>query len=449
MKIGSWNISFSRTQVSEKFKAAYEPAGASKPKRTAFYPGQYSWKSRCAHYDKLTDSYSLAKVAPFTLAGLTTAQGVYFTPALNRDDETYTLAKEAKYEADRFKREQNLNSLFYDTVWRCAKYGGCFWEISTDPVYSIQIPTLQECIEPASADEQGNITSWRQVVNGAVTAEWTSNELVLVPFLGVTTQTWPYAPSIFTGLEAELEMLTGIEESAKDYSEKQAWPYELLQLGDAQNPISDDEYNQARSEWKNRKPGEGIVSTVPSDIKAGGTGSAPIRELAVLCNLMKDNVQDAVMIAPISKLYNATEASAKVLVQQIMTVLGQPIQWRIASCFELYVLKPYLESRGYSRKSCPQTVFEVPDVHKKEEMDFWVAAVTAKLQSPVQACEHMNLEYDEAWWIEQERKQQEQMQQQVVLKQANTGKPQPVQAKPAQKAGEKWFVERIPDSTGS
>ena len=419
-------------KVTEKYKAAYDQSSSSKPARKTFWQGQFSWRQRCSHYDQITDQYSLAKVAPFTLAGLVTAQGVFFKPAEKKpqsklkksensnlseqETQTYALAEEACYRADKFKREQQVNSKFYETVWRAAKYGGCFWEITQTPTFGFRIPPLQECIEPYMADEQGNIVKWRQIVNGTVTAEWTSEELILVPFLGVVTATWPFAPSIFTGLETELEMLTGIEESAKDYSEKQAWPYEILGLGDNENPVDADDYESARSEWKNRKPGQGIVTNVPTTLLAGGTGSAPIRELAVLCELMKDNVQDSVMIAPISKLYNATEASAKEMTKHIMTVLGQPMQWRIAEYFELYILKPFLESSGFSRKSCPQTVFESPDVHKKEEGEYWTSLVNAKIQSPVQACDHLGLDYDEAYWAEEKQKEQEQFNQQLQAK---------------------------------
>ncbi len=117
---------------------------------------------------------------------------------------------------------------------------------------------------------------------------------------------------------------------------KQAWPYEVLQLGDNENPVREDEYTTARSEWKNRKPGEGIVTSVPTSILECGTGSTPIRELATLCELLKDNVQDGIMVPGISKLYNSTEASAKVLTSHVMSSLGQPLQWTLKEYYEEY-----------------------------------------------------------------------------------------------------------------
>jgi hypothetical protein len=349
------------------------------------------------------------------------AQGLFYKPAVKKKDETYALAEEALYRVEKFSMDQNAVSKAWETSYRAAKYGGCFWEITTEPVFSYRIPTLQECIEPAEADEQGTITRWRQVVNGSVTAQWTNEELILIPFLGETTDTWPFAPSLLTGLEVESEMLVDMEQASKDYSEKQAWPYEILQLGEGKPGdalISDDDYDAARSEWQNRQPGEGIAArNMPVQIVAGGTGSAPIREIAVLCELMKDNIVDGTMIPPISKLYNSTEASSKEMQKYVMTALGQPWQWRYTEFYRSYVLKPWLEASGFSRKSCPEVLFESPDVHKKEEGDYWGLLVDKKIQSPMQACEHLGLEYDEAYWTQLEQKQQEQFNQQLQAKQ--------------------------------
>jgi len=406
--------------ASEKYKANFDKAASGKPKRKTFNLGENSWKTRCEHYDQMCEQYPLLKMSLFTLAGLVTAQGLFFKPAVNRQDETYALAEEAVYRVDKFKRDQKVVSKFYETAFRMAKYGGCFWEISKDPVFSFRIPPLQECIEPAEADDQGQIVAWRQVVNNNEVARWNSDELVLIPFLGETTSTWPFAPSLLTGTETESEMLVSMEESSKDYSEKQAWPYEVLMLGDGtanSAMVSDEDYIAARNEWRNRKPGEGLATrNMPVDIKVGGTGSAPIRELAVLCELMKTNINDAVMVPGVSQLYNATEASAKELRKHVMTTLGQPIQWRLSEYFQDGILKPWLETTGFSRKSCPEILFESPDTNKAEEAQYWTSLVSAKIQTPLQACDHLGLEYDDAYWTELEQKQQEQFDKQLQAK---------------------------------
>jgi hypothetical protein len=429
-------------RAKEKYKASFDKSSSTKPQRKVFYPGENSWLKRYQHYDKFADEYPLFGKACLTLAGLVTAQGLFFKPAVNRKDETYTLAEEAVYRCEQFRDTRYVNSKFYDTVAKLAKVGSCFWEITDSPTFDFRIPPLQECIEPASADDQGNITVWRQIVNGKTTAEWNSTELVLLSW-NVTTGTWPYGNGIGVGLETEMESLLGMESNAKDYMEKQAWPYEILALGDNANPVTEADYAVARSEWRSRKPGEGIATyNIPVNIVSGGTGSSPIRELAELCNLMKDNTHDGLMVPPISKLYNSTEASATVLTKHIMTTLGQPIQWLIKECFEGAVLKPFLEAQGFSRKSCPSSLFESPDVHKKEEGEYWTSLVNAKIQSPQQACEHLGLEYDEKFWSELERQEQERFQQNLKAKQ-DSGEQKAPDIKG--KVTEKWKVERIRD----
>jgi len=236
----------------EQYRAAYDQnqtsgvdikvSSSNKPKRKIFYPGENSWAARYRHYDKFADEYPLFGKACLTLAGLATAQGVFFKPAVNKKDETYALAEEAVYRCENFRDTHYLNGKFYDTIKSLAKQGSCFWEITDTPVFDFRIPTLQECIEPASADDQGNITGWRQIVNGAPTAEWTSSDLVLLSW-NVTSATWPFGNGLGVGLETEMEALVELERSAKDYMEKQAWPYEVLALGNEKTMILDSDFN--------------------------------------------------------------------------------------------------------------------------------------------------------------------------------------------------------------
>jgi hypothetical protein len=425
--------------VTEKFKAAYDKQGSARPTKKQFYLGENSWLKRCQHYDKLYNTYPLFRQACATLAGLINPQGIFFKPAVNRKDETYALAEEALYRCEQFRDTREVNSKIWNTGLQLAKRGACFWELSTNDVFDFRLPTMQEYIEPAAADNEGNITKWRQNINGMIKAEWSSDELVLIPW-NATTETWPYGNGLGVGLENEMEMLVDVEGSVRDYSEKAAWPYEILQLGDNTSVISDSDFAAAKSEWRNRQPGEGIAArNMPVNIVAGGTNNAPIRELAALCDLMKDNIHDGFMVPPLSKLYNSTEASAKVLIQHIMTVLGQPLQWLIKENLTNYVLKPFLESSGFSRKSCPVALFESPDAHKLEEVQFWMPLVDKKIQSPQQVCEHLDLEYDEAFWLEQEKKEQEQEKFQQEL---NAKQSQP-QEQSGGKEGKSWKVTEL------
>jgi hypothetical protein len=412
---------FEKKKAEEKFKASVDVGFGGKPKRKIFNLGENSWASRCQHFDKFAQDYPLFNEACLSLAGLGTAQGIFYSPAVNKNDETYTLAEEALWRIQKIDRDQRVNAKFYETIYRMAKHGGAFWEVSFTPSFGFRVIPFQEFVEPLATDDVGEIIRWREVMPDHTQVEWptepSQTDAYIVPVMwNVTSATWPYGTSLGTGVETELETLIDLITNANAYMERQAYPYEILALGNEKTAVGDSDYATAKNEWKNRKPGEGLATrNMPVAIIPGGTGSTPIRELAVLGELMKDNLHDGLMVPPISKLYNSTEASATVLTQHVMTTLGQPIQWIIKEQFEEYVLKPYLEYAGFSRKSCPNVLFESPDVHKKEEGEYWTGLVSAKIQTPQQACEHLGLEYDEAYWTEQQevtmKNQQKQQQQ--------------------------------------
>ena len=355
---------------------------------------------------------------------------------MEKATKSYAVAEDACYFADQFRDQRYVNSKLFNTIDSIAFSGSCFWELSDNETFDFRIPPLQEYIEPYEANEQGEITRWRQVVNGQVKAEWTNNQLKLISFRP-TTATWPYGNGLGVGLETEMEMLVDTETSVKDYSEKAAWPYEVLALGDKDSMVTDSDYSTARTEWKNRKPGEGIATrNMPVQIIAGGTNSAPVRELAAICAFMKDNVHDGLVVPPISKLYNSTEASAKELRKQVMDIIGQPLQWLLKEHYEQDVLKSYIIQQGFSVKSSPMAMFEAPDVHKKEEGEYWIGLVQNKIQSPVQACDHLGLEYDEDWWKQEEEKQLE------LQKQKSEANPKAEGEVPKQE-GKSWKVTEL------
>lgn len=412
VKIGNFVLFERKKKVTEQFKAGVSTGTGGKPRRKVFHLNEHTWQARCTHFEKLSQDYPLFNQSCLALAGMVMSQGAFLKPAVNKQDETYALAEEAMWRCRKFNRTSRVNSKFYETVFRMAKFGSCFWEITFKPNFDFRVVPSQEYVEPVETDDVGEVVKWRQVIWGRSVAEWPAKWeigdeetfVVQVPW-NITSASWPYGTSIGTGSETELEALIEMETNAKDYMEKQAWPYEVLALGDGKPnsaSVLDTDYQSARNEWKNRKPGEGIATrNMPVNIIPGGTGSSPIRELAVLCQLMKDNAHDGLMVAPISKLYNSTEASAKVLTSHIMTVLGQPIQWIVKECYEEYVLKPFLVQGGFSVKSCPEVLFESPDVHKKEEGEYWALLVERKIQTPMQAAEHLGLEYDEEYWTQQ------------------------------------------------
>jgi len=438
MRILNYEISrHGISRIREAFKGTVDVAGGrTKPGR--FYIGEHTWKSRCSKFEKMYQQYPMLKQGILTLAGIVMSEGAYTSPAVNKSDETYPLAEEAQWRVDKLNKQYRVNSMFYNTVNIMGKFGSCFWEKTSTPEFGFRIIPNQESIEPAFYNDIGEVTEWRQVIWGTEHAKWSADQIVHYAW-NVSSNSWPYGTPLLIGLDVETEALLGLEESAKDFMEKEAWPYEILSLGDAVNQINPADYNTAKGAWKNRQPGQGITArNIPISLLKGGTGDTPLRELSDLMALMKDNIQDGLMVPPISKLYNSTEASAKVMTKHVMTVLGQPIQWLLKENYEEQLLKPYMEQIGFSVKSTPEIIFESPDVHKQEEGEFWVGLVASKIQTPQQACEHLGLEYDEEFWSKEEEK--------LLQQQQDANKPQegePSESKP--QSGVTYEVHVKPD----
>jgi len=411
MKLFSYEINrHGITRIKERFKGTVDVAGVTTRKKR-FSIGEHSWSSRCKKFENMYQQYPMLKQGILTLAGIVMSEGAHTSPATNKQDETYNLAEEAKWRVDNsLHKRHNINSLLYQTVNIMCKFGSCFWEKTETPEFSYRIIPNQESIEPASYDDTGEITEWRQVIMGTTYATWNSQEIVHFAW-NVCSNSWPYGTPLLIGLDVETEALLGLEESAKDFMEKEAWPYEILSLGDSQNQITTNDYNTAKIAWKNRQPGQGITSrNIPINLLKGGTGDTPLRELSDLMELLKDNVQDGLMVPAISKLYNSTEASAKVMTQHVMTVLGQPIQWLLKERYEEDILKPFMEASGFSVKACPELIFESPNVHKKEDGEFWVSLVSTQIATPQQAADALGIEYDEEYFTKKEEQMLQQQQ---------------------------------------
>ena len=400
MKILGREISIFR-RVTEKFKGKIDIGYSTKPKRRKFFLGEHSWLERCKRFDQLYERHPLVKQALLSLGGQLIAEGIYLQPADNSEQ-----AKELVDVLEELNRRLHLKTMIFETGKTIGKYGSCFWEKTWDPAFDCRIIPGQEYIQPAEVDPQGNITSWRQVIHGREVATWQQNEIVHFAW-DVTSQSWPYGTSLLVGLETELEIMEDIEQNSRDYMEKQAWPYEILQIGNGEYVPTEDEMASVKAKWKNRSVGENIVTSYPAELKQGGTGGAPIRELNEVLAFIKDNLQDGLILPAVSKLYNATEASARVLVSWASSCLIRPMQELIRIKIEEEVYKPYLEDLGYNINLCPTIYFEPPISQKKEDAEFWKSMVQAGICPPRVAAREFGWE-DEwlEWQAEKEAKAQ-------------------------------------------
>lgn len=394
----------------ERFKGYFDTGKTQRGKHTKFYSGEHTWLERCKNYDRIYEHHPMAKQAMLTIAGQLVAEGVFTTPA-ERNGEAYPRSEEAQQRCDDLNEQIGLDTLLYDTGVIMAKYGSCFWEKTWTPQFDIRLIPMQETIEPAEVDDIGNVTAWRQNLWGKKTPpSWSSEEIVHFAW-NVTSQSWPYGTSLLVGLETVLDTLEELETNAKDYMEKQAWPYELWGIGDGQYMPNDSEVQAIRRKWKNRSVGENMITSYPIEIKQGGTGGAPIRELSNILTFLYDEVIDGTMVPPISKQYNATEASAKVMMPHAHATLITPMQRLIRRKIESEVYKPYLEDLGFSVKTCPKLLFEPPNAHKEEDAVYYAALCPGEVIIPPKAAAK-ELGYEEEfeeWLKEKEKREEEKM----------------------------------------
>ena len=378
---------------------------------------QLGWKEKCDYYDRIYERHPLAKSQILTVAGQLMAEGVFLEAV---DD--YDRANDAVDLCTTFNRDVGMDTLLYETAAATGKYGSCFWEKDMSTM-QVRMVTQQALIEPAAQDEQGNITSWRQAYYGLTKTKWNEDELV--HFAWNVGAYWPYGTSLLVGLDVDFEILEQLKKDIKEYAHKQAFPKDLWQVGDKDTPMTTDDVNAVRTVIKNWEPGDEFVANAPINHIAGGTGGTPMREAGIVLDFVKDELIDGLMVPPISKQYNATQASAKEMMPWAMANLIRPMQRLIARKIEEEVYKPLLESQGFSMKVCPSIRWESPDANANEDADYYVKLVNAQILSPKAAANELGYadEYAE-WEVERQKQQQQMLQQAQVNSQSMQGQTQ-------------------------
>jgi len=424
--------------LTEKFKGFFDTGKTIRKKRQTFYAGEYSWRERCKHYDEMCERFGLASQAMFTIAGQLLGRGkdgVFLEPAKNKTtNQPYDRSLEAMHKCEELNDRVGMPIILYELGHSLPKYGSHFWEKTFDPIFDLRVIPYQEGIEPEAMNDVGAIVRWRQRGQfGRVTASWGTEELVEFHW-DKTSRSWPYGTSLLAGSETEYESMEQLELSAKDYMEKQAFPYELWQIGDGNYMPTDSDVATIKSKWQNRSVGENMISTYPIDLKQGGTGGAPIRELQGLLDFMKDNVIDRTLVPPISKQYNATQASAKEMMPWALANLIWPIQRMVKWKIENEVYKPYLEDLGFSVKTCPNLLFEPPDIVDVEKGEYLSKGVTAGYLPPKWAAAQAGVPLEE---FEEWRKEEEAKEEKMMQNQKNGGE------EPNQTEGKSWKVTEL------
>jgi hypothetical protein len=391
-----------------------------------------TWLQRCSFYDKLAERHGLANSQCLTIAGQATANGIFLKPP--KENER---SKEAISKLEEFNKQIKIRSLIYNTVKNMALRGSYFWEKTWSPTFNVRAIPLQKFLEPAYIHPVAGVTKWRQVVSYADNPEWDATDIVHFPW-NPTDETWPYGSSLLAGLDTEFETLAQLEIDIKNYTHKTASPKEVVSLYDKDYSSNDTDVSSVRSQFRNWSPGDSIVTNYPINYTAGGTGDRKFESLDSVLDFIKEQIVDGTMVPPISKQYNATEASAKEMMPFFHANLIEPMQEIIAAKLQEEVYKPYLESLGYSVKLCPDIEWEAPDADREETAAYYSALVTAQIMPPEVAADALGFgdEYRK-WRKEQDKREMERMTAQAAF----GAKPEEQGQKPMQqRMGDKEYT---------
>jgi hypothetical protein len=197
-----------------------------------------------------------------------------------------------------------------------------------------------------------------------------------------------------------------------------------------------------RSQFRKLTPGQTVVTNYPLTYEAGGTGNRDIANLDQVLMFVKDQLIDGLLVPPISKQYNATQASAKEMMPWARANLIEPMQRIIKRAIEQEIYKPYLMNLGYSVKLIPRLTWEPPDHNKEEDGEYWSALVTAGICPPRYAAEQLGIPVEEfdKWQEEEEARRDKMFQQTQQQAQQEGAQPQPFSGNEGQ---ESWQVTRL------
>lgn len=419
-------------QLQERFKGFWATGGVTKREPHKFHPGQHSWYERCIHYDQLLQDNTMAKSCAWGLAGRVLQNGLFLEAA-----DKYERAVEAKERCEELNERIGIRSKLYDTIALWATHGSYFWEKTTDPIFDVRKIPQQEWIAPVKADEEGEISQWALAPHQQVIADWNADEVIHFAWM-VTSHSYPYGTSLFTGCENELEILEQLERDIKEHMHKTAFPQAAIGVGDKDNRPLPDDVEEIRNSISNWEPGE-IHATGWPLTQVTISGGSPIENLNDILTFCKDNITDAFMVSPISKLYNSTYASSKEMQEMENARLIVPMQTLIAHILETQLYKPYLEWLGFSVRVCPKVKWTSPESNKMENAEFWTKQVQAGIVPAAYAAEQQGFDLER---VEELRREQEQRQLEMQKEQAQLAKVNSQQGEKP-KEGRSWKVTEL------
>jgi hypothetical protein len=392
---------------------------------------RFSFESYCERFDNYYNNYPKIKSSVLTIAGQGTSEGLFVIA------DEYDQANKAAQVCEKFNNRVNMVQMLYETFIRMVKYGTAFWEIDWNSVNGVDVQLIphQEHMTPIYNDVDGSVKEWHYNVHATTLATYKPEQLLV--FAWNIGENQPFGTSLLTGLDREVATTDEIVKNLKAYLEKQAFASNLVQIGDSTMTPQATEIQDITVKIRNRNVGEDFVTSYPIENKLLAAAQIETRMIPDTLQFMDDQITDALMAPPISKLYNSTEASALVMTEWCRSCLIKPMQRIAKQIIERQIYQPLLEDLGYSVRVVPKLIFENPEVNSSqpEIASFWGTLIDKQVITPKQVADKLGIEYDAAYWAKKEA-------QDMAMQQAKLdASAQPADEKPAVK--ESWLVQRI------
>lgn len=399
-------VRWARGMPKQGFLEVFKSVPQQENPEAAMYGFGFNFEEYSDTMSEYYNGFPKVKQAILSIAGQVVADGVFLVPAkrYNKEKnkwETYPESIEAWLLCEKLNKKIQIKRFLNDISKKMVKYGSCFTEKTLNPFFNIRLVPNQKYMKPRWSKTTATLRGWELSKRyGTPWARYGVDEVALFPW--DVDENAPYGTSLMVGLGTDLDSLKTIKKNVNKYVERQAFASNLIQVGDESFHPGPDDIDTITSKVKNRDPGEDLVTGYPINHKSVGPGRVESNMVPDFMEHVSTEIDDGLMIPPISRQVQATEASIVRVLENSRANLIIPIQEIIKSVMENEVYWPYLEDLGKSRRVVPDLMFESPEAGKNEAAAYYVQLVQNGIVTPEQAAEALNEDYDEEYWKRQE-----------------------------------------------
>jgi len=344
-----------RTRIKEAKTPLFKGSTALATRGTKRHPGEITRVELWRRFDKLFRTRSEVSRSILKIAGRVVSRGYITHPQGDGPD-----AEKAKKLCDDFAGQISLDQLIYEgTIWLCL-HGNSYIEkkLIGQKIVDARLFPWQDQIEPSEIAEDGEVAGWRQVRYGREIAVFSTDELTGLRLPPVDED--GFGTSLIESVMLSVITSGQVDRDIKDYLHKSAWPKEMYQVGEPGDKVDDSTVSEAYAKVKRWKPGDSYIANYPVKYTACGVGQVESRAFPEIIKVLNNRSIDGLIVPPLSMLYNATEASARAMLDDLQVAIIQPIQRIWKRKIETEIFKPLIVGEAIDEKFTPSIDFMPP-----------------------------------------------------------------------------------------